>query len=114
MRQRNKATHRIRSSSTIYDKLDYMKKAGVDKPLNPHTLRHNFVTIALRRGVAESAIKHQLGHAPSSRVMRSTYSHLKDSDYIRQARESFDLEVNDDESELTTEVCPRCGENPPE
>jgi Site-specific recombinase XerD len=110
-----RATRRIKSSTRIYRILKDMKeKVGLDKPLNPHALRHNFVTIALRRGVPESAIKHQLGHAPNSRIMRSTYSHLKDSDHIRQAREAFDLEVDDDESELTPGVCPRCGENPPE
>jgi len=45
--------------------------------------------------------------------MESTYAHLKDSDHIRDAREAFDLETDDNESELTPEVCPRCGENPP-
>lgn len=84
------------------------------KPTHPHALRHNFVTIALRRGMDESAIKHQIGHKPESNVMESTYSHLKDSDHIREAREAFDLETEDHESELTPEVCPRCGENPPE
>jgi len=83
------------------------------KPTHPHALRHNFVTIALRRGMDESAIKHQIGHKPDSSVMESTYAHLKDSDHIREAREAFDLEVDDPESELTPEVCPRCGENPP-
>jgi integrase len=84
------------------------------KPTHPHALRHNFVTIALRRGMDESAIKHQIGHAPDSSVMKSTYAHLKDSDHIREAREAFDLETDDVESELTPEVCPRCGENSPE
>ncbi|WP_435179809.1 tyrosine-type recombinase/integrase [Halorussus sp. AFM4] len=84
------------------------------KPTHPHALRHNFVTIALRRGMDESAIKHQIGHKPDSTVMESTYSHLKDSDHIREAREAFDLETEEIESELTPEVCPRCGENPPE
>lgn len=84
------------------------------KPTHPHALRHNFVTIALRRGMDESAIKHQIGHAPDSSVMESTYAHLKDSDHIREAREAFDLETEEHESELTPEVCPRCGENPPE
>lgn len=84
------------------------------KPTHPHALRHNFVTISLRRGMDESAIKHQIGHAPDSNVMESTYSHLKDSDHIRAAREAFDLETEEVESELTPDVCPRCGENPPE
>lgn len=84
------------------------------KPTHPHALRHNFVTIALRRGVPESAIKHQIGHAPESSVMESTYAHLKDSDHIREARKAFDLETEEHESELTPEVCPKCGENPPE
>jgi len=101
--------------TSVYETLRRMKeRTDVTKPLNPHALRHNFVTIALRRGVPESAIKHQLGHAPDSRVMESTYAHLKDSDHIREAREAFDLEIEEHESELTPEVCPRCGENPPE
>lgn len=100
--------------SSVYEALKRMKqRTDVDKPLNPHALRHNFVTIALRRGVPESAIKHQLGHAPDSRVMESTYAHLKDSDHIREARKAFDLETDDVESELTPPVCPRCGDNPP-
>jgi len=88
--------------------------AIASKPTYPHALRHNFVTIALRRGMDETAIKHQIGHAPNSSVMESTYAHLKDSDHIRAARDAFDLETEDHESELTPEVCPRCGENPPE
>lgn len=101
--------------STFYQKLDKMKeRTGVEKPLNPHALRHNFVTISLQRGVPESAIKHQLGHAPDSRVMESTYAHLKDSDHIREARDAFDLETDEQPNQLTPEVCPRCGENPPE
>ncbi|PSQ56976.1 integrase [Halobacteriales archaeon SW_8_68_21] len=84
------------------------------KPTHPHALRHNFVTIALRRGMDESAIKHQIGHAPDSSVMESTYAHLKDSDHIKEARRAFDKEVQEPESELTPEVCPRCGENTPE
>jgi integrase len=101
--------------SSVYHVLERMQeRAGVEKPLNPHALRHNYVTIALRRGVPESAIKHQLGHAPNSRVMESTYAHLKDSDHIREMRKAFDeLDAEEVESELTPEVCPRCGENQP-
>ncbi|WP_256545076.1 tyrosine-type recombinase/integrase [Halobellus inordinatus] len=100
--------------SSVYEALRRMKdRTDVEKPLNPHSLRHNFVTISLRRGVPESAIKHQLGHAPESQVMESTYAHLKDSDHIREARKAFDLDVEERENEATPTVCPRCGENPP-
>lgn len=84
------------------------------KPTTPHSLRHNFVTIALRRGMPETAIKHQIGHGPDSSVMESTYAHLKDSDHIREARDAFDLDIEEATSQLTPAVCPRCGENPPE
>jgi integrase len=66
------------------------------KPTYPHALRHNFVTIALRHGMDETAIKHQIGHAPNSSVMESTYTHLKGSDHIRAARDAFDLETDGD------------------
>ena len=102
------------AEASVYEALARMKeRTDIQKPLNPHALRHNFVTIALRRGTSEAAIKHQLGHAPDSRVMESTYAHLKDSDYIREARDAFGLETKEAESELTPEVCPRCGDNPP-
>lgn len=79
------------------------------KPIYPHALRHNFVTISLRRGMAESAIKHQIGHAPESSIMESTYSHLQDSDHIQEAREAYGLETEQLENELAPESCPRCG-----
>jgi integrase/ribosomal protein L40E len=85
-----------------------------EKPTHPHALRHNFVTIALRRGMDESAIKHQIGHAPDSSVMESTYAHLKDSDHIRAARKAFGKDTEEPESKLTPDVCPQCGANPPE
>jgi len=83
------------------------------KPTHPHALRHNLVTIALSRGMGEAAVKHQIGHAPDSSVMEGTYAHLKDSDHIRDAREAFGKEIDEPESELTPEVCPRCGDSPP-
>jgi len=84
------------------------------KPTNPHAYRHNFVTIALRRGMDEAAIKHQIGHSASSNVMETTYAHLKDSDYIREARDSFNKEVSERPNELAPTVCPKCGSEPPE
>ena len=97
----------------LADRAAEKEPALESKPTHPHALRHNFVTIALRRGMDESAIKHQIGHAPDSSVMESTYAHLKDSDHIREARDAFNLETEEAESELTPEVCPRCGDNPP-
>lgn len=87
--------------------------AIASKPTYPHALRHNFVTIALRRGMAESSIKHQIGHRTESTVMETTYAHLKDSDHIRAAREAFDLDTEAVESVLVPDICPRCGEDPP-
>lgn len=101
------------AQSSVWDALNRMKqRTEIDKPLNPHALRHNFVTVALRRKVPESAIKHQLGHSPDSRVMESTYAHLKDSDHIQAAREAFGLEVENPDNEMAPEACPRCGHNP--
>lgn len=97
----------------LADRAAEEKPAIESKPTTPHSLRHNFVTIALRRGMPESAIKHQIGHAQDSTVMESTYAHLKDSDHIREAREAFDKETEDPESKLTPNVCPQCGTNPP-
>lgn len=88
--------------------------AIADKPTHPHALRHNFVTIALRRGMKEHVIKHQIGHSIDSSVMESTYAHLKDDDHIQAAREAFDLPTESEESTLAPEACPQCGTAQPE
>jgi hypothetical protein len=109
------------NSSTIYEICSKVAERAAEecpsletKPINPHAYRHNFVTIALRRGMDEAAIKHQIGHSASSSVMETTYAHLKDSDYIREARDSFNKEVEHRPNELAPTVCPKCGTEPPE
>lgn len=99
--------------ATVAEKASEEQPDLENKPTNPHAYRHNFVTIALRRGLDEATIKHQIGHAPSSRVMRTTYSHLQDSDHITRARQAFEKEVEEPTSELTPSACPKCGESPP-
>lgn len=101
-------------TTSVAEKAAEKEPKLAEKPTNPHAFRHNFVTIALRRGMEESAVKHQIGHSPSSSVMRTTYSHLQDSDYINQARQAFNKEVDETPNELVPTVCPKCGETPPE
>jgi hypothetical protein len=91
------------------------QKAGIEKPLHPHILRHNFVTIAKRDyGIDDSTVKYLIGHSPDSRVMETTYAHLSEEDHIGHAE--FKMGLRDDEkkeSPLTPPVCPRCGESLP-
>ena len=97
---------------------DPMKqKAGIDKPMSAHKLRHNFVTIAKREhNLDDATIKRLIGHSPDSQVMETTYAHLSDEDYIQNAEVAFGLRDPDEKGEgsLSPEVC-SCGEPlPPE
>lgn len=102
-------------SHDVFTYLSEQLKEGVsyDKPVNPHALRHNFVTIAKRDyDMDNGVIKHLIGHSPSSRVMETTYAHLSDDDYIEAARRAMgNGEYEEDESPLTPPICSNCGEN---
>jgi len=86
------------------------KKANVDKPTNPHAIRHNFVTIAKREyNMDDATVKHLIGHSPDSDVMERTYSHLSDEDHIRAAEEAAGIREPSEDSSLSPDIC-HCGE----
>jgi len=85
-------------------------KTGIDKPLNPHALRHNFVTICKRDyDMDNDTIKWLIGHTKDSRVMETTYSHLSDMDFRQKAEAKAGLKKETDQSTLTPKQC-SCGE----
>jgi integrase len=87
------------------------QKAGIDKPMNPHNIRHNFVTIAKREyELSDATIKWLIGHSPDSQVMETTYAHLSDEDRIRAAEVGAGIREPDAEDKsLSPDIC-HCGE----
>lgn len=88
---------------------DIKEDVDIDKPLHPHMMRHNFVTMAKRDyGMPDDTIKYLIGHSEASSVMERTYSHLSDEDHIQRAEESFGIREPSEDSPLTPEACPVC------
>lgn len=83
----------------------------LEKPTNPHAMRHNFVTICRRDyDLPDETIKHLIGHSPTSNVMETTYSHLSDKDHIKRTEEAAGIrESEEDDSILTPTICDVCG-----
>lgn len=90
-------------------------RAGVDKPTNPHAMKHNFATMAyLVYDVDTQDIKTQLGHVPGSDVFETTYAHLSDKDTAERIEDAFGVENGEkEEKSLTPAVCGTCGEAQP-
>ena len=90
-------------------------RAGVDKPTNPHVMKHNFATMAyLVYDVDTQDIKTQLGHVPGSDVFETTYAHLSDKDTAERIEDAFGVENGEtEEKSLTPAVCGTCGEGQP-
>lgn len=85
-------------------------KTSIQKPMHPHAMRHNFVTIAKRDyGLPDDTIKYLIGHDAASNVMETTYSHLASDDHVKRAEEAWGVREPDGKSPLTPEVCPTCG-----
>lgn len=86
-------------------------EAGIDKPLHPHMMRHNFVSICKRNyDMDDTTIKWLIGHSPDSNVMERTYSHLSGEDFLQKAEVAAGVADEDDDSPFTPEFCQRCGE----
>lgn len=83
---------------------------NLNKPLNPHALRHNFVTICKRDyDMDNDTIKWLIGHTKNSRVMETTYSHLSDMNFRQKAEHKAGLRQEVDRNTLTPKQC-SCGE----
>lgn len=100
------------SGETIRRTMEKIKsQTNIDKPMHPHAMRHNFVTIAKRDyDLPDDTIKYLIGHDAASNVMETTYSHLSGDDHVKRAEEAWGIRQPEEESPLTPEVCDVCSE----
>jgi hypothetical protein len=59
----------------------------------------------------EDTIRHLIGHREGSNVMETTYKHLTDDDYVKDAEISAGFRQPENESPLSPPICPTCSEN---
>lgn len=104
--------HEPVSDRTIERVMDGIKEdAEIEKPMHPHMMRHNFVTLCKREyDLDNETVKFLIGHGPDSDVMQTTYAHLSGDDHKQKAEVAAGLREEDEQSSLTPDHCLVCDE----
>lgn len=70
------------STRAVYNTVQHFaQKAGIERPVHPHTLRHTFATLALRQGENTATVQRALGHARLATT--EVYTHIIGGDVAK-------------------------------
>jgi integrase len=78
------------------------RRAGIEKRVHAHGLRHSFAAESIRRGVKINALSKVLGHS-SSGVTARYIDHLGDDDAIEAVRAAWDDGASEDKATVESE-----------